>query len=150
MKTLLVLLCGLAFVSATYAPHWYDCGNSTATNVFTPTNVTAQKDPADETWTLISVCGTVNSHGRDTIFRMLKVDQIYGDMEQIFKDFFLKVVPSGSDFCLNYEEQYEDSDILLLMTAYNILGEEVACVNMTLNWADTNRGFLSKRQELIW
>ena len=76
MKALL-LFCILAFASANFTPYWYDCGNTTTTNVFTPTNVTVQQDPKNETKTLISYCGTVNSHeAAATIIRKFQVDQI--------------------------------------------------------------------------
>jgi len=151
MKTLIALLCVLAFASANFTPHWHDCGNSTATNVFTPTNVTVQNDPTDETKTFVSACGTVKSHGRDTIFHMLEVYPTESELIPIYMKFFLKVVPSGSTFCLNYTQMYSRGyDVLVGLTAYNILGDQVACVNLTLNWTDTNPEFLSKRKELVF
>ena len=76
MKTLLVLFCIIAFASASFSPVWNQCGNSS--DVFTPTNVTLQKDPKNETQTLISACGTVKSHGPVTVVNRLKIELDYG------------------------------------------------------------------------
>ncbi len=134
MKTLLVIFCAIAFASASYSPVWNQCGNSS--DVFTPTNVTAQKDPKNETLTLISACGTVNSHGSAfTIFNRLKVELHDGTFSIVEFRTCRGVVPSGSTFCLNHTDDfsmYSPRDIYVQMTAYNILGEEAGCVNMTL------------------
>jgi len=133
MKTLLVLFCVIAFASAIYNPVWNQCGNSS--DVFTPTSVTAQKDPKNETQTLISACGTVNSHGSFTVFNRLNIEIHDGVFAIVEYRTERRVVPSGSAFCLNHTEDfsmYTPRNIYVQMTAYNILGEEAGCVNMTL------------------
>ena len=152
MKAFVLLFCAIALASASFTPHWYDCGNSSATNVFTPTNVTVQKDPKNETKTLISYCGTVNSRGAATIFGALKIYETWGpiDPAMITMRRLFKVAPDGSDICLSYSEK-QDRDASIEMTAYNVLVDQVACVNMTLNWTDEKpKKFLSKRSELIF
>jgi len=134
MKTLLVLTCAIiTFASATYSPAWSQCGNSS--DVWAPTSVTVQKDPKNETQTLVSACGTVNSHGAFTVFNSLEVGQNDSFIYIIDKFPYRRVVPSGSEFCLNYSHDYSfyhPCNVLLQITAYNILGEEAGCVNMTL------------------
>jgi len=133
MKTLLVLFCAFAFVSATYSPAWDQCGNFS--DVWTPTSVTAKKDPYHVNKTLVSACGTVKSHGDFTIFKNLEVTQNVSVFFVTDWYAYHRVVPSGSEFCLNYRHNYatySPSNVLLYIKAFNILGEEAGCVNITL------------------
>jgi len=146
MKILLILFWTIAFVSANESPIWNQCGNSS--DVFTPTSVTAQKDPKNQTQTLVSACGTVNSHGSVTIFNRLKVDQNFGFADIVENLSYRKVVPSGSEFCLNYTgdySRYPPMDVLVQITAYNVRGDEAGCVNMTLRIPVPESKFLLER-----
>ena len=65
------------------------------------------------------------------------------------------MVPSGSDFCLNYTEayaKYGSVNVSVQITASNVKGEEAGCVSFTLQLPVTDSrdsGFLMKRLERI-
>ncbi len=153
MKILLVLVCAFAFASAIYSPPWSQCGNSS--DVWTPTNVTAQKDPENQYKAFVSACGTVNSHGAYTVFNRLEVAQNESFIYVVNNVPYRHVVPSGSEFCLNYTGDYSHSliskPILVKITAFNVLGDEAGCVNMTLPIPvpESESEFLLKRMEVI-
>ncbi len=95
----------------------------------------------------------MNSHGVATIFGLLKIYETWGPLDpaMISMRKLFKVAKDGSDICLSYSAEQQEKDAVIEMTAYNVLVDQVACVNMTLNWTDEKpKKFLSKRSELIF
>ena len=133
MKSFLILLFTIAFAAAIWTPSFTQCGDSS--EPFLADHIVFHL----ENTTLVGACGKVTSKGLATAFHHLDVEghaDLFGFEARIY---YPHVVANGLPFCLNYTADgawIGVRNIYVNMSAKNILGKELGCVNVTLKYSE--------------